>query len=535
MIQLRPHQLKGADRLEEALNSGIRRPLANMCVGSGKSLTMAELGRRFWSRGHRSIINAHTRELVRQNAKACRTLGIPTGINAAALNERTWRAPIISASINSVYRNAGMFDPATKLVMTDECHLVPHVESGMYREFHRGFPEAFFPGFTGTDFRMLGGSLTQGEGAPFDETVFEYTILDGIADGWLVPAFSAPTDDVIDTSKLRTLNGEFTGASQDAHNIAQMDNHIAQMVHHGANRRAWLVFEASQKAATAMVERLRQWGITAALVIDKTDPDERERIIADFIAGKIRCLVNVAALTTGFDAQIVDMVVLRRATKSLGLYIQMIGRLLRTIGGNIESSIAAGKADGLLLDFGRNVETHGPLDFIEPVHKPMKMVSCEHCGARNSTAAARCYACDELMTKLCPACVKPVHKGTLDCPHCQYDMRTGGEGGERKTNLTETPTASELIAAFAKVNPKAGGWIPIRKVWKGDGFTFLDANGDRWNVPASLDAHASTARWVRGEAGQINAILKRNGNSHNSALQVTVEGIILPVPMPSAA
>lgn len=506
-----------------------------MCVGSGKSLTMAELGRRFWSRGHRSIINAHTRELVRQNAKACRTLGIPTGINAAALNERTWRAPIISASINSVYRNAGMFDPATKLVMTDECHLVPHVESGMYREFHRGFPEAFFPGFTGTDFRMLGGSLTQGEGAPFDETVFEYTILDGIADGWLVPAFSAPTDDVIDTSKLRTLNGEFTGASQDAHNIAQMDNHIAQMVHHGANRRAWLVFEASQKAATAMVERLRQWGITAALVIDKTDPDERERIIADFIAGKIRCLVNVAALTTGFDAQIVDMVVLRRATKSLGLYIQMIGRLLRTIGGNIESSIAAGKADGLLLDFGRNVETHGPLDFIEPVHKPMKMVSCEHCGARNSTAAARCYACDELMTKLCPACVKPVHKGTLDCPHCQYDMRTGGEGGERKTNLTETPTASELIAAFAKVNPKAGGWIPIRKVWKGDGFTFLDANGDRWNVPASLDAHASTARWVRGEAGQINAILKRNGNSHNSALQVTVEGIILPVPMPSAA
>jgi DNA repair protein RadD len=535
VIELRPHQLKAADAIEDAYHSGIKRPLVNMCVGSGKSLTMAELGKRFWSRGKRSIINAHTRELVRQNAKASRLLGVPTGINAAALKERTWRAPVISASINSVFRNAGMFDPATAQVMTDECHLIPHVESGMYREFHRGFPDAFFPGFSGTTFRMLGGSLTEGEGAPFDACVYEYTILDGIADGWLVPAFSAPADDAIELSQLRTLNGEYTAASQDVHNLAQMDNHIAQMVHHGADRRAWLVFEASQKAAIAMTERLRQWGVSAALVIDKTDPDERERIIADFIAGKIRCLVNVAALTTGFDAQIVDMVVLRRATKSLGLYIQMIGRLLRTIGGNIESSIAAGKADGLLIDFGRNVETHGPLDFIEPVHKQMKMVSCEHCSARNSAAAARCWSCDELMTKLCPACVKPVHKGTLDCPHCEYDMRTGGGGEERKPKLSEKSSGAELIASFAKVNPKQGGWIPIRKVWKGDGLTFLDVNGDRWNVPASLEAHASTARWVRGEDGVIAAILKRNGTSNTSALQVTVEGVILPVPMPAAA
>ena len=537
MIELRPHQKKAADAIEDAYHAGIRRPLANMCVGSGKSLTMAELGRRFWSRGRRSIINAHTRELVRQNAKAVRLLGVPVGINAAALNERTWRAPVISASINSVFRNAGMFDPATAQVMTDECHLIPHVESGMYREFQRGFSEdTFFPGFSGTTFRMQDGSLVEGEGAPFDQVVFDYTILDGIADGYLVPAFSAPADDVIDTSKLRTLNGEFTGASQDAHNIAQMDNHIAQMVHHGADRRAWLVFEASQKAAIAMTERLRQWGITAALVIDKTPPEERERVIADFIAGKIRCLVNVAALTTGFDAQIVDMVVLRRATKSLGLYIQMIGRLLRTIGGNIESSIAAGKADGLLIDFGRNVETHGPLDFIEPTNKRMNLVSCEHCGARNNPASARCWKCDELMTKLCPACVKPVHKGVLVCPHCEYDMRTGSGGGaEPKVNLTEKSSGAELIASFANVKPKQGGWIPIRKVWRGDGLTFLDVNGDRWDVPPALEEHATHARWLRGTDGQLAAILKRNGASNSSALQVTVEGVVLPVPMPAAA
>jgi hypothetical protein len=45
------------------------RPLVDSCVGSGKSLTMAELARRAWLRGERSIICAHTRELVEQNAK----------------------------------------------------------------------------------------------------------------------------------------------------------------------------------------------------------------------------------------------------------------------------------------------------------------------------------------------------------------------------------------------------------------------------------------------------------------------------------
>jgi DNA repair protein RadD len=132
------------------------------------------------ARGERSIIAAHTRELVEQNAAACRALGLQVGINAAALGERTWRAPVISAAIQSVYNDAHSFGPVSN-VLTDECHLIPHSESGMYREFWRGFPRRAAPGFSGTVFRLQGGSLVEGEGAPFERSFTPIRLLTGSA------------------------------------------------------------------------------------------------------------------------------------------------------------------------------------------------------------------------------------------------------------------------------------------------------------------------------------------------------------------
>lgn len=536
MIQLRSNQTAAADAVEDAYRAGCNRPLVDSCVGSGKSLTIAELARRAWLRGERSIICAHTRELVEQNAHACRQLGLQVGVNAAALKERTWRAPVISAAIQSVYKAAHQFGPVQN-VFTDEAHLIPHSESGMYREFWRGFPIARAPGFSGTVFRLQGGSLVEGEGAPFERVVYTYSILDGIRDGYLVPAFSAPADDKIDPTKLKKRQGEYDTASQDAQMLALMDNHIAQMIHHGAQRRAWLVFEASIKAARAMVERLGQWGIAAGLVVADTGDAERAQTIAAYRAGRLRCLVNVAALTTGFDVQEVDMLVMRRRTMSLGLYIQMTGRLLRTIGGNIDASVRAGKADGIVLDFAGNIDQHGPLDFIRPKDTASRLVSCEACGKRNGSAAAKCWSCDEPMTKLCPACLATIRKGTLDCPECGHDMRIGGgEPTPRESKLLATPSGAALIAAFRPGSAREGGWVPVRKAWERNGAVSLaDADGGEWPLPAPMWPRAPDARWVRGVEGTVAAILVPNGANRSSVVQITPDGRELVIPMPPVA
>lgn len=99
--------------------------------------------------------------------------------------------------------------------------------------------------------------------------------------------------------------------------------------------------------------------------------------------------------------------------------------------------------------------------------------------------------------------------------------------------MLEKPSGAALISSFGAIAPRAGGWLPVRKVWRGDGVMILDGNGDRWTVPEGLESHADKARWIRGSAGTVEAILKRNGASLNSALQVTSDGAMMPVPMPA--
>ena len=55
-VTLRYNQVESADAVEDAFRQGINRPLVDSCVGSGKSLTMAELARRAIVRGERVII-----------------------------------------------------------------------------------------------------------------------------------------------------------------------------------------------------------------------------------------------------------------------------------------------------------------------------------------------------------------------------------------------------------------------------------------------------------------------------------------------
>jgi len=520
-VTFRPHQLEAVDAIENAFRAGIMRPAVNMSVGSGKSLLGAECGRREIERGGRVLSVVHTRELVEQNAAAYRLLGIQCGINAASLGERTWRAPAISAAIQSVYKNAQSFGPITMLIV-DECHLIPHSEAGMYRELHRALGYPRMVGLSGTTFRLQGGSLVEGEGAPFEKIVYTYDIIDGIRDGYLVPAFSAPADDKIDLTKLKVRQGEYTPASQDEQMIAAIDNHIVQMIHHGRDRRAWLVFEASVKAAKAMAARLNEWGIPTGLVLGETAAGERAATIQAF---------------TGFDVQEVDLLVLRRATKSLGLYIQMTGRLLRTVGGNIVASVRAGKADGLVLDFAGLIDTHGPLDFIHPKETALKLTSCECCGARNPTAAANCWSCSEPMTKNCPLCLEAIRKYELDCPHCGFDMRQGPRDEAKPQKLLDTPSGAALIAAYKTGAERQGGWLPIMRVFgRSDVETIVATpDGTQYTITGALAAHGRAARWLRtNETGTVTGVLVPNGASRKSVLQITSDGISLIVPMPVA-
>jgi DNA repair protein RadD len=72
----------------------------------------------------------------------------------------------------------------------------------------------------------------------------------------------------------------------------------------------------------------RLWELPSAMVSGKTPMKEREAIIANYRAGKIKHMFNVGVFTTGFDVPELDCIVMARPTMSLALYYQMIGRVV---------------------------------------------------------------------------------------------------------------------------------------------------------------------------------------------------------------
>ena len=119
---------------------------------------------------------------------------------------------------------------------------------------------------------------------------------------------------------------------------------------------------------------------------------QAQELIASFRAGRIRCLVTVLALATGFDVPDVDCILWLRPTQSPVLYVQGAGRGLR---------IADGKTDCLWLDFSDTTERLGPVDTIKGRKRSKKSDKesaapskvCDQCGERAPAAATICPCC----------------------------------------------------------------------------------------------------------------------------------------------
>ena len=114
--------------------------------------------------------------------------------------------------------------------------------------------------------------------------------------------------------------------------------------------RSTIVYAVSTGHAHNLVEEFAKTNVPVAVLLSETPADERERAIEGFRIGTIQVLVNVMVATEGFDLPDASCVVITRPTKSLALFLQMVGRALRP------------KADGgdcLILDLTGISEIHG--------------------------------------------------------------------------------------------------------------------------------------------------------------------------------
>ena len=276
------------------------------------------------------------------------------------------------------------------------CHLINPKEAGMWRKFlsdlARTCPQARTIGWTGTPFRGNGVWLTAGDEPLFTNVATRVTMRELLDLGFLSPLVPAATVTRIDAHDVRTSGDDYVVSelAKVTDTAELVEATCDEIVTLAADRKRWLVFAVTIEHAEHVRDALRRRGVVAEMVSAKTPKAERAQLISAFRKGQIRCLVNVAVLTTGFDVPELDFIALLRATKSPVLYVQIAGRGMR---------LAPGKTDCLWADFTDTTTIMGPVDAVKgrlpqggrKGEAPTKL--CPSCGSQNAAAAPECIDC----------------------------------------------------------------------------------------------------------------------------------------------
>ncbi len=452
--RLRPYQQRAVDATVEHFRSRQEAACIVLPTGAGKSLVIAELCR--LARG-RVLVLAHVKELCQQNYDKFKRLcpEANAGLFSAGLSRREVTCQITFASVQSVAPHLDVFSEPWSLIIIDECHRVSLDDTSQYarvlQHARSGNEKVSVLGLTATPFRMGMGFCYQRHAwgmvrsettKPFARCIFEVTLGQMIEQGYLCPP--QLVDAPIAQYDFSTLESGHTSADPVAdeapvnellvrhHRVTRAIIEQVEELSKKQNRRGVMIFAATVEHAREIAGYLPAESV--GLILGSTEVNERDATIARFCEGSIRYLVNVAVLTTGFDAPHVDFIALLRRTESVSLYQQIVGRGLR---------LFPGKEDCLVIDYAGNGYSLTAPEIGE--QKPneaseMVRVPCPKCGFENDFwgildgeghvvehYGRRCAGFDSandvrcdfrFRFKECPSCNAENDIAARSCAHC---------------------------------------------------------------------------------------------------------------------
>ena len=343
-MTLRPYQTEAIEAVLAARRRGVRRMLVCLPTGAGKTVIfsrLAQLAQR------QVLVLAHREELLFQ-AKEKLQQALGQG-HVVAIERGAERAPadakVLVCSIRSLHqerlvevmrgRNLG-------LVVYDECH---HAAADDNLRVLRQLG-AFDAAWTGT---LLGFTATTARGdgkgldSVFESIVYSRSLPELIADGYLSRLRGFRITTSADLTRLSSGGLDFQEDElAEAVDIEERNALVARSIQELARDRRTIAFCVTVNHARHLCQSLNLLGVPAGVVHGSMKSDARAQALADFRAGVVQVLCNVAVLTEGFDDPGVSCVAMARPTRSEGLYAQCVGRGTR---------LHPGKKDCLILDF----------------------------------------------------------------------------------------------------------------------------------------------------------------------------------------
>lgn len=322
---LRQYQKDVLNELVKAHKDGKKKIILQAATGAGKTVMASALVKYFVKNNLKVLFLAHRRELITQASDKLETSEIRHGIIMADFKQSKLESVQI-ASVDTLRARAmnskKMSLPEADVIFIDECH---RSLSNTYMKLIETYSDSLLVGLTATPVRGNG----EGLGAIYEHMVCAPSIKELTRQGSLVEVdYYSPS--VPDLKGIGVIGGDFNSkALNERMDQPKLVGDIVTTWKHLAKDKQTIVFASGVKHSQNLVEEFLANGIKAAHLDGSTENDEREKILQKFNNKEITVICNCMVLTEGFDAPVAEVCVLARPTKSLGLYIQMVGRVLR--------------------------------------------------------------------------------------------------------------------------------------------------------------------------------------------------------------
>ncbi|MGH2905106.1 MAG: DEAD/DEAH box helicase [Solirubrobacteraceae bacterium] len=335
---LRDYQREAVAHVEGRFGVGHRRVYVELPTGTGKTAVACELARRELVTGGRVVVVAHRRELIRQLAGEFSAAG---EVGVMADGRREADRPITVCGVQTLSRPQCLSEllahGAPVLLIIDEAH---HAEPrNTYSEItvslERARSELRVLGLTATPFRMSGGFRDF-----FPVCAFARSIHEMQESGWLCPLAFHTVELSANLSTITTKLGDYAAGELARRVVPHTSDIVAHTAPSIAERRA-LIFACNVAHARALADAYAGVGFEAAAVWGSQPVGERDDVLARWRVAEVQVVANVGVLGEGFDFPGLAALVMARPTRSVGFYLQALGRITR---------IAEGKDDAVVID-----------------------------------------------------------------------------------------------------------------------------------------------------------------------------------------
>jgi superfamily II DNA or RNA helicase len=324
--------------------------LYQLPTGGGKTVIFSEIVRRYLEKYDKKVVVlTHRIELCKQTSKMLKGFDVKNKIINSKVkdlpdqHEYSCFVAMVETLKNRLNDEKLLIDNIG-LVIIDEAHY------NSFRKLFGMFSESFILGVTATP-------LSSNIKLPMYENYKELLVGDPIGtlieNEFLAKANTFSYDVGLSSLKIG-INGDYTVKSSDElYSQLDMQNKLLHAYEEKSKGKKTLIFNNGINTSLYVYETFREAGLPIKHLDNTTTTEDRKAILQWFKHTPSAILTSVGILTTGFDEPTVETIIINRATKSLTLYFQMIGRGSRKLPNKNEFTI---------IDLGNNAARFGLWD-----------------------------------------------------------------------------------------------------------------------------------------------------------------------------